>query len=314
MKLLIADDDITSRTILDAVSRKWGYEPVLAEDGEAAWEILQQEDAPRLLLLDWMMPKLDGLQLCKRIREIETSDPPYIILLTARTETEDIVAALEAQANDHIAKPFDNGELQARLSVGKRMLDLQSELNSTKEALFIQATRDVLTGLLNRGAVMEALDREMERARRQRQCLSIGLCDIDHFKRVNDNHGHLAGDEVLRGVANRISNTLRPYDHVGRYGGEEFLLVMAGEVEQILDPFERIRNAVADLPIAANGDELSVTLSCGIARFEPPQYGLDANALIGAADDALYHAKETGRNRCMLAPPIINPRRNAIAG
>lgn len=313
MKLLIADDDVTSRTILNAVCRQWGYAPVLAEDGESAWQILQEEDPPRLLLLDWMMPKLDGLQLCKRIREQETSDPPFIILLTARTETEDIVAALEAQANDHIAKPFDNGELQARLRVGTRMLDLQVELNSIKEALFIQATRDTLTGLLNRGAVMDALDKEMARARRQRQSLSIGLCDIDHFKRVNDNHGHLAGDAVLREVAQRINSTLRPYDHVGRYGGEEFLLVLTANEDQELEPFERIRHAVGDTPIAIEEQSLCVTLSCGVAMFAPPQYGLDANAMIGAADEALYQAKDGGRNRTVLAPSTGKIFRNALA-
>lgn len=311
MKLLIADDDVTSRTILNAVTRQWGYQPVVAEDGEAAWQILQEEDPPRLLLLDWMMPRLDGLQLCKRIRQQETSDPPFIILLTARTGTEDIVAALEAEANDHIAKPFDNEELQARLRVGKRMLDLQAELNSTKEALFIQATRDTLTGLPNRGAVMEALDREMARARRQRQILSIGLCDIDHFKRVNDQHGHLAGDAILRDVAQRISNTLRPYDHVGRYGGEEFLLVFTADENKVLDPFERIRHAVGDTPIAIDDKSLCITLSCGVALFAPPDYGSDANAMIGAADDALYQAKNAGRNRTMLAPAASKPLRNA---
>ncbi len=205
MKLLIAEDDLTSRTVLTAVAGKWGFETIAVEDGEAAWDVLQADEPPRLLLLDWEMPRLDGLALCERIRNRESSNPPYIILLTARTETDDIVAGLEAGANDYISKPFVNSELQARLQVGRRMLNLQAELINAKEAMAFQATHDALTGLLNRGAIMEALDVEMARAQRQDQTLCIGLCDIDHFKRVNDTHGHLAGDAVLREVTQRLS-------------------------------------------------------------------------------------------------------------
>ncbi len=300
MKLLIAEDDLTSRLMLEAVTRQWGYDPVVAEDGEAAWEILQQEDPPRLLLLDWEMPRLDGVALCHRIREQETSDPPFIILLTARSDTEDIVTVLQAEANDHIAKPFDNGELQARLQVGMRMLNLQSELHEAQEKLFIQATRDALTGLLNRGAVMEKLEQEMSRAQRQRQPLCVSLCDIDHFKRLNDTQGHLAGDAVLRDVAQRIESTLRPYDYVGRYGGEEFLIIVTPTDGQVLEPFERIRKAIAEQPFVFEGKNLDVTMSCGVAIYAAPQYGQDDTALIGAADVALYQAKEAGRNCTVL--------------
>lgn len=300
MKLLIADDDLTSRTILAAVTSKWGYEPVVVEDGEAAWQVLQGEDPPRLLLLDWMMPGLSGLELCRRVRERETSDPPFIILLTGRTETEDIVAALEAEANDHIAKPFDNSELQARLRAGQRMLDLQGELNHAKEALFIQATHDSLTGLLNRGAVMELLAQEMARDQRQAHILRIGLCDIDYFKRINDTYGHLAGDEILREFSRRLSSELRAYDQVGRYGGEEFLVVVTSNSEQTLDPFERLRRVIADSPFIVDDDEIEVTMSCGVATYSESRYA-DVNALIGAADAALYQAKDAGRNRTVLA-------------
>jgi len=301
LKLLIADDDVTSRAILGAVTRQWGYESMVVEDGEFAWEALQEEDPPRLLLLDWMMPNLDGLNLCRRIREQETSNPPFIIVLTARTDSKDIVAALEAGANDHISKPFDNGELQARLQVGTRMLDMQSELHRIKEELFVQATRDALTGLLNRGAVMEELEQEMSRARRQRERVTVGLCDIDFFKKINDTYGHLAGDAVLRDVAARIEGALRPYDHVGRYGGEEFLIIIPSSDGKVLDPFERVRRAIADKPFVFEGMKLDVTMSCGVAVYAAPQYGQDGNALIGATDTALYEAKEGGRNRTVLA-------------
>lgn len=305
MKLLIAEDDLTSRAMLAAVARKWGYEPIAVEDGEAAWQVLRQPEPPRLLLLDWMMPRLDGLALCRRIRREESSDPPFIVLLTGRGETEDIVKALEAGANDHVAKPFDNTELQARLAVGKRMLDLQAELRRATEALAIRATRDSLTGLLNRGAIMEALEQEMARARRRGQTLCVGLCDIDHFKRVNDTHGHLAGDAVLREAARRIEAALRPFDHVGRYGGEEFLILVDATRDQAPALFERIRHVFADTPFVVENAALDVTISCGATLFMPPADERIDTALIAAADAALYRAKDAGRNRTVFAEAAV---------
>jgi diguanylate cyclase (GGDEF)-like protein len=310
VKLLIAEDDLTSRTILAAVARKWGYEPIAVEDGEAAWEVLRRPEPPRLLLLDWMMPRLDGLALCRRIRREESSDPPFIILLTGRGETEDIVKALEAGANDHVAKPFENAELRARLDVGKRMLDLQEQLRRVTEALAIRATQDSLTGLLNRGAIMEALDQEMARAQRRQQTLCVGLCDIDHFKRVNDTHGHLAGDAVLREAARRIEAALRPFDHVGRYGGEEFLILVDATQDQAPALFERIRHVFADAPFVVEQAALDVTISCGATFFTPPADERIDTALIAAADAALYRAKDAGRNRTVFAQAAVE----AISG
>lgn len=310
MKLLIAEDDLTSRTMLAAVARKWGYEPIAVEDGEAAWEVLRRPEPPRLLLLDWMMPRLDGLALCRRIRREESSDPPFIVLLTGRGETEDIVKALEAGANDHVAKPFENAELRARLDVGKRMLDLQAELRRATEALAIRATRDSLTGLLNRGAIMEALEQEMARARRRQQTLCVGLCDIDYFKRVNDTHGHLAGDAVLREAARCIEAALRPFDQVGRYGGEEFLILVEATRDQAPALFERIRHVFADTPFVVENAALDVTISCGATFFTPPADQRIDTALLAAADAALYRAKDAGRNRAVFAEDAME----AISG
>ncbi|MCP4409215.1 MAG: SpoIIE family protein phosphatase [Gammaproteobacteria bacterium] len=156
MKLLIAEDDLTSRTILTAVTRKWGFDPVAVEDGEAAWQVMQGEQAPRLLLIDWMMPKLDGLALCKRIRRQHSGDPPFIILLTARSETVDIVTGLEAGANEYIAKPFENAELQARLRVGQRILDLQDELRRANDIL--AAEREVIENIILEMRTSKRLD------------------------------------------------------------------------------------------------------------------------------------------------------------
>ena len=300
MKLLIADDDLTSRVLLENLARKWGWEPIVVEDGEAAWEILQQDNRPRLLLIDWEMPRLNGLALCQRIRKQSDTDPAYIILLTSRNQTIDIVTGLEEGANDYITKPFNNVELQARVRVGKRMLGLQHELNQAKEMLAFQASHDVLTGLLNRRAIMEALDKELSRSFRQQQPLCVVMCDIDFFKKINDNYGHLAGDHVIREVTQRISAELRPYDLVGRYGGEEFLLMFNSSLQDAFKSLERIRLSIASMPFNYEKQILKVTISSGVTVYDSPDEEGDKQVLIDAADKALYEAKENGRNRVVV--------------
>jgi two-component system cell cycle response regulator len=301
MKLLIAEDDLTSRTILTAVVSKWGYEPIAVEDGSAALQIMQAENPPRILLVDWEMPEISGLALCKEIREQESSDPPYIVLLTSRNSTDDIVAGLESGANDYICKPFQNAELNARLQVGKRMLGLQQELNNAKEEMAFQASHDALTGLFNRRAVMAAMEREIERTKRNAQPLYICMCDIDHFKSINDTYGHLAGDAVIKEVANRFNATLRPYDLVGRYGGEEFLILVNSDESHVEDLFERIRKAIATEAFVYEQTPIQVTISCGVTKYAPPTDNRDETALLAAADAELYKAKESGRNKTIIS-------------
>jgi diguanylate cyclase (GGDEF)-like protein len=300
MKILIAEDDPTSRMILVAVVSEWGYEPIAVEDGAQALTVLQAEEPPRLLLLDWEMPKLNGLALCKLIREEDTSNPPYIILLTGRSDTEDIVTGLKFGANDYISKPFENAELQARLQVGKRMLDLQDELNSAKEAMAFQANYDELTGLMNRRAVMKSMANELERSKRNLQPLYICMCDIDHFKKINDTHGHLAGDAVLKEIAERFNTSLRPYDICGRYGGEEFLIILNSKEDHVQDLFERVRQAIADNPFTYEQTILNVTISCGVTLYSPPTDQRNSTQLLTDADTALYEAKNGGRNRIVF--------------
>jgi len=299
MKILIGDDSLTHRVMLEAIVKQWGFEVVLAEDGQQAWNILSDPDAPRLVLLDWEMFGLDGLEVCRRVRANQDQDPPYILLLTARQETADIVTGLDAGANDYISKPFENTELHARLRVGARMLDLQRELISAREALEYQANHDALTGMLNRGAVMQAMEQEMERVRRSDQALQIGLIDVDHFKQINDTHGHLAGDGVLQEMARRIEAILRPYDRVGRYGGEEFLVLVSSEAADARALCERLRSGIADQPFVEGQVALQITVSGGFVPFTS-QDTRGASELLAAADDLLYQAKDAGRNRILF--------------
>jgi two-component system cell cycle response regulator len=296
MKILIAEDDVTSRRMLAAILKKWGYDTVVKEDGLAAWKALQQPDAPKLVLLDWNMPGLEGLEICRRLRKKETTDPSYIILLTGRSEKDDIVRGLEAGANDYIAKPYNNAELQARIRVGLRMLDLQASLLETQAALAHQATHDALTGIFNRRAILDRLNQELSRALRQGGRLSVGMCDIDHFKKINDRLGHQGGDDVLVAFARCLQAGLREYDCVGRYGGEEFLIIATGLPGQSDEGlYQRLREQVAAAPIKtkAAGD-VSITVSIGMAAGTGQS---TVDRLIAAADAALYQAKAAGRNR-----------------
>jgi|WetSurMetagenome_2_1015567.scaffolds.fasta_scaffold104035_2 two-component system, cell cycle response regulator len=301
MKILIAEDDFTSRSILSAVLKKCGFDPVVAEDGNAAWKVLQGVDAPRLLLLDWSMPGIDGLEICRRLREKDLRNPPYIILLTARDQKSDIVLGLEAGANDYVAKPYDNEELQARIRVGQRMLELQTYLVDARDALEHQATHDFLTGLLNRRAILEKLRQEISRAGREQGNLSVGMFDIDHFKNINDSFGHQAGDEALIAFSLCLQNGLREYDSVGRYGGEEFLVITTGPIGMNFESlFERLRARVAEAEIKTNEGTTSLTVSVGVASGTGRS---TVDALLVAADAALYQAKAEGRNRVAYAVP-----------
>lgn len=301
MKILIAEDELLSRRVLEASLAKWGYEVVVARDGTEAWTLFEQEDEPRLAVLDWMMPGLDGVEVCRRIRHREARPYVYIVLLTARSQKQDLLRALEAGADDYLTKPFDAEELRARLHVGRRIIELQDELIAAREGLRFQATHDPLTGLFNRAAILDALRRELHRGRREHTPVGLVITDIDHFKKVNDTHGHLTGDAVLREAAHRMAASVRAYDVVGRYGGEEFLIVVPTSDEMgTLAQAERIRQSIESIPIATPAGEMRVTASFGLAVSSDAEPA-EPEALVHAADAALYRAKQAGRNRTELA-------------
>ncbi len=227
MKILLAEDSPVYRRLISESLKEWSFDLVVAEDGAEAWRLLKRPDAPRLILLNWMLPGIDGIELCRRIRKNETCEGyAYTVIFTGQARKEGLAEAMEAGADDYLVKPFEPSELRARLLAGKRILDLQRELVFSRESFRFAATHDFLTGILNRAEVLASLDRELARSRRKHGPVGIILADLDHFKQINDSLGHLAGDVVLKEVARRLRSDLRVYDSVGRYGGEEFLLVL----------------------------------------------------------------------------------------
>lgn len=297
MKVLLAEDDPTSRRMLEAVLERWGYLVLSAEDGTRAWEILQAADAPRLAILDWVMPGVDGLELCRRIRAREDSSAPYtyVVLLTSRGSKTDVVAGMDAGADDYVAKPFDQHELQARLRAGRRIVELEEQLRGMQEDLRRQSRSDPLTGILNRRAILEILEAELHRARRDLTPLAISLVDLDRFKVINDTLGHAAGDAALLEFVRRVQESLRSYDSFGRLGGEEFLIVVPGaSLECVGSLFSRIQNAMSERAFTLGAASWNLTISQGGAvsgGFEKVE------ELLGRADRALYRAKAGGRNR-----------------
>ena len=301
MKILIADDDPVSSRLLDRLLVKWGYEVIAAHDGIEAWEVLQAENAPRVALLDWIMPGIDGLEICRRVRARSGQLYVYIMLLTANDKVGNLVEGLESGADDYLTKPFHPQELRARLRVGLRMLDLESRLVEARESLVFKASHDSLTTIWNRGAIIEMLDRELSRAGRDGSSVGILLADIDHFKRVNDTRGHLVGDEVLRAVAGRLKGEVRSYDSVGRYGGEEFLILLPGcDHTKLATKAQQLVKVVERSSIGTSTGTVAVTISVGgIASGDCPH--AEVNKLLRAADTALYRAKVSGRNRSEMA-------------
>ena len=301
MRILVADDDPVSCRLLDGLLHKWGYQVIVAHNGTEAWEMLQADQAPRIALLDWMMPGLDGLEICRRVRARSSQPYVYVMLLTANDKVGNLVEGLESGADDYLTKPFHPQELRARLRVGLRMLDLESGLVEARENLRFKASHDALTSIWNRGAIIELLERELSRSRRDGSSVGILLADIDHFKRINDTRGHLVGDEVLRAVTGRLKGEVRSYDAVGRYGGEEFLILLPGcDNSKLTAKAGQLVKMVERSSIETSTGSVPVTISIGgIASGDCPH--AEVNNLLRAADTALYRAKMGGRNRSEMA-------------
>ncbi len=295
MRILIADDDVILRQVLAATLRKLGHEVTTAADGAEALRMLSSSDAPKLTILDWLMPGMDGLEVCRELRK--RVDPyVYVILLTSRADHADMLAAFDADVDDFLAKPFDTAELRARLRSAARILDLQDTLLRSQEELRRLATHDHLTGTLNRRAIVDRLEVERRRASRSHTSVAVMIADLDHFKGINDRHGHSAGDAVLIEAAARIRSVLRPHDVIGRYGGEEFLIVLPDcDVDNAAIVAARACAAVHSTPIGAREANVTLTASIGVAGTRSGN--VSVQQMIDAADEALYRAKAGGRNR-----------------
>ena len=298
--ILIADDDALSRKLLQVLLQKMGFDVIPASDGEEAWRHLDQQDAPQMAVLDWMMPGCEGIEVVRRVRAQKERGYTYLILLTARRERDDLLEGLNAGADDYLRKPLDSDELQAKILIGQRILNVQRRLAEALESERFQARHDSLTGLYNHREILNLLDRELERNRRQNCCTAVIMLDVDHFKRINDTYGHQAGDAVLRELSRRVTSILRPYDSCGRYGGEEFLVVVPQcDLVSAKLIAERIREAIGCEPVQCAGHAIPITASLGVTVCCGGKRSADA--LVQTCDQAMYAAKNDGRNRVSVA-------------
>ncbi len=291
MKILVADDSRFYRNMLQSLLEPWGYDVVLAADGHEALSILDSDDAPRLAIVDCLMPGLSGLELCERIRA-RKQGYVYTILLSVDDRQSDVLRGFEFGADDYLCKPFKQLELRTRLKVGELIIRSHEEVAEAHEALKFEASHDFLLRIWNRRAIIELLGKELSRARRAQTPISVLLADLDLFKRVNDNYGHLVGDEVLRSAAEKMAIAVRKDDYVGRYEGEEFLVVLPScTAEAAREVAERVRQTIANEPLP---NEVEMTVSIGVSQWRS---GQEIRNLLHRADVALYRAKQTGRNR-----------------
>jgi len=308
MRILIAEDDVTSRILLKSMLTKSGHEVIATVDGAEAWEVMQLPDAPHMAILDWMMPEMDGLDVCRRIRSLETDQPPYIIMLTTKGEKADIVAGLQAGANDYLAKPYDTGELRARIDVGRRLIEMQEILAGKIEELRESEKRyrelsiiDDLTALYNSRHFYAQLKNEIERAIRYDQPLTLILLDLDDFKAFNDAYGHIEGDRVLSRFGQVVQRCLRQTDSAYRYGGEEFTLIlpMTTSAEGLVTA-ERIRTEFKKEIFSPEPDQdIYLTLSIGFAQYRHQE---EMKSFVSRVDQLMYQAKNNGKDMVCCEP------------
>ena len=305
MKILLVEDSHIERHRIGGYLTNWGLEFIAVESGTEAVKLLEEPEPPNMVLLDWMLPGIDGIDVCRRIRTNGArATYIYTVMLTAKNRKQDLLLAMEAGADDYLAKPVDPSELRARIMAGKRILELQQSLR-------FAATHDFLTNLLNRSEILAALEREYSRSGREGKASTIIMADIDHFKRINDSMGHAAGDEVLKEVSRRLKSDLRPYDVVGRYGGEEFLIILPGcELTVGARRADEIRKLVAKDAVRTPVGTTSATVSVGVT-VTSPRRDHSVSDLLHEADVSMYAAKKNGRNRVELFSPTSQ---HAVAG
>lgn len=302
--VLLAEDHDISRKLTEKILQKVGINVTSVENGRKALELFKKQFFP-IILSDWMMPEMDGIELCRAIRSENASGYVFIILLTAKDSKEDIIAGLEAGADDYLAKPFNPGELNARIKTGMRILDLERSLKKANEEIKRLTVQDSLTGCYNRRYLKDRLPKDIAYSIRYNHPFSVILCDIDHFKKINDTHGHQAGDEVLKKLVNRITRSFRnKIDWIARYGGEEFILVLPEtDVEGAKALAERLRIKISSPNMRIDNLEIKITASFGVASItqQTNKETISDINLIAKADELLYQAKHGGRNMVKAA-------------
>ncbi len=298
-KILIAEDDLITAKILQKHLVTWGYDVYMEKDGEEAWNTLERENI-QIALLDWMMPRLNGLQLCRKIREIRSDPYRYLILVTARTTTLDIVEGLNAGADDYITKPVEPAELRARLMTGTRIIELENSNKRLQKKLEKLAQEDSLTGFLNKRNIQERLEEELSRGKREGRPVSAILLDIDRFKEINDTYGHNGGDQVILEIARRLRQNIRKHDQIGRYGGDEILILLwnAG-ITHLKVIADRLCYSISEKPVLTDVGPIPVSVSVGGASSEH-DLSISGEELTKISDMALYQAKHLGRNRAEI--------------
>lgn len=302
-RLLLVEDEPTQRMVLERLLRRAGYVVDTATSGEEALNKITGAEY-QILLTDWDMPGMDGATLCRRVRAADLPNYLYILLLTGHTSIEDVVAGLDAGADDYLRKPANEAELIARLNSGQRIVRLEQSLREANARIELLSNTDPLVRAFNRRYLGDQLEREAEYARRHRSPLALVMTDIDHFKSINDKHGHRVGDEVLQGFVDRVRTLIRPGgDWIARYGGEEFAIVLLhADVTAAAAAAERIRAACAEKPLVTSAGLLTVTASFGAAALDlAAPAGGAIDAMLRAADAALYKSKHAGRNRVSSA-------------
>jgi len=286
LKILIAEDNIIlSRSLARNISN-WGYEVVTARNGSEAWNTILKDNI-RLAILDWMMPGIDGLSLCRKIRtELPKNKTKYIylILLTGKNHQEDIIEGLSSGADDYMIKPANLLELKVRITNGRRIIKLEDKSLQL-------ATTDSLTNIWNRRKIFEFLEDELNRGAREHTSIGTIMIDIDNFKQINDNFGHSVGDKVLTEVAYRLKHSLRSYDKIGRYGGDEMFLVLPNcDKDNVIIIMERLRQTISNNKVKTKAGDLDLTISLGGASTQDIDE-ISFKKMLEKSDKALYQAK-----------------------
>lgn len=306
--VLLAEDDPISRRLFEKILVKEGFTVTTVENGRRAIDLFRRKFFP-IVLTDWQMPEMEGPELCRAIRQENPDRYVYIVMLTSKGSKDDIISGLGAGADDYLTKPAHYAELIARIKTGIRILELEKSLKAAVDEIHLMSITDPLTGIYNRGYINERLPQELRRAARYGRDLSVLLCDIDHFKKVNDMFGHLTGDEVLKLFARCLTDAIRKQvDWAGRYGGEEFLIVLPEtDLDGAMVLAERLRQSVEKRSSQVGDNTVPITASFGVTGFSPRE-GLETvtpELLLQQADTLLYEAKNRGRNRIEGRPLVL---------